>query len=203
MRCRPAALLLLLLAVSACGTTEYAMPYAPTGAVATAQPPGPVVRVSEVINNRRTGRESATWLGTIRGGYGNPLKAISADRPIAEVLRRAVDDALAARGWLGPEASPVALAITIDQFDANRFVRLEATSALTMTLRDRATGRVLWQGTERVYNVEGSLLAVDTGVFASPDGLHALMLRTMNQSIDRLLDRPDFVRALREARPRA
>ena len=195
--------LILLAGLTACGTTEYAMPYSPTVAIAAAQPPSPVARASTVTNNRRTGRESPNWLGTIRGGYGNPLKAVAADRPVDEVVRQAVNAALSARGWLGGETSPVDIVITIDQFDANRYVRLEATSALTLVLRERGTGRLLWQGTERVYNVEGSVLALDTGVFASPDGLHALMLRTMNQSIDRLLDRPEFAQALRDARPRS
>jgi uncharacterized lipoprotein YajG len=189
--------------LSACGTTEYAMPYAPTVAVVPAQPPGPVARVAEVRTTRRAGREDPRWLGTIRGGYGNPLKALAANRPVDEVVRQAVNDALAARGWLAGESAPVEVLVNIVQFDANRYVRMEATSALEVTLRDRATGSVLWQGSERVYNVQGSLLAVDTGVFASPDALHALMLRTMNESIDRLLAQPGFVAALGRARPRA
>lgn len=192
-----------LVLLGACGTTEYAMPYAPTVAVAPGQPPGAVARVAEVRSTRRAGREDPRWLGTIRGGYGNPLKAIAADRPVDGVLRQALNDALAARGWLAGDTAPVEVLVNIVQFDANRYVRMEATSALEVTLRDRATGGVLWQGSERVYNVQGSLLAVDTGVFASPDALHALMLRTMNESIDRLLAQPGFAAALARARPRA
>jgi hypothetical protein len=48
--------------------------------------------------------------------------------------------------------------------------------------------------------VTGSILAVDTGIFASTDELHALMQRTMREAMDRLLDRPTVAAALAEAR---
>lgn len=195
-----ALVLMTALLLGACGTTTYPMTYTPTGTVVAGQPPGPIARVTEVRNNRSTGREDPLWIGTIRGGYGNPLKAIQADRPIDQVVKSALDDALAARGWLAPQDPKVEVIVTVTQFDANRYVRLEATVALSMELRDKRTGRVLAQETERVYNVSGSLLAMDTGIFASTEELHALMVRTMNQAIDRLLDRPAVAAALAQAR---
>ncbi|WP_137125880.1 hypothetical protein [Roseomonas sp. HF4] len=192
--------LLALMLVAACGTTTYPMPYQPTGPVAGARPPGPLARVSDVAVTRRTGREDPAWIGTIRGGYGNPLKALQADRPLDQVVRRALDDALAARGWLAQQDPRVDLLAEVSQFDANRYARLEATVVITLRLRERSSGRVLAERTERARNVTGSVLALDTGIFASPEELHALMLRTMNEAIDRLLDSDEVVAALAAAR---
>lgn len=200
MMIRRFGVLLALMLVAACGTTTYPMPYQPTGPVAGARPPGPLARVSDVAVTRRTGREDPAWIGTIRGGYGNPLKALQADRPLDQVVRRALDDALAARGWLAQQDPRVDLLAEVSQFDANRYARLEATVVITLRLRERSSGRVLAERTERARNVTGSVLALDTGIFASPEELHALMLRTMNEAIDRLLDSDEVVAALAAAR---
>ena len=196
---RPYALGLALLAAG-CGSREFAMPYSPTQPLAAASAGG-IVAVGEVANRRVTGGEDAVWIGTIRGGYGNPLHTLNANQPLDRVVRQAFTDALAQRGLLAGGQPSAELAVTIRQFDANRYVRLEATADFRVSLRDRSSGRVLWEDETRVYNLEGSILALDTGVFASPEGLHALMLRTMNQAIDQLLDKPGFRNALAEATP--
>ncbi|WP_198378185.1 hypothetical protein [Neoroseomonas rubea] len=187
--------LIAALGLSACGSTTFPMPYEPTGTVVGNRAPGPVAQMSEVTVTRRTGREDATWMGTIRGGYGNPLKAIHADRPIDQVVHAAFDSALQARGWRASQAPRVQASVEVTQFDANRYARQEATVALTLRLRDR-TGRHILQESERVYNVTGSVLALDTGIFASSEELRGLMLRTMNEAIDKLLDRPSVAAAL-------
>ncbi|HWT08386.1 MAG TPA: hypothetical protein VN329_04435 [Roseomonas sp.] len=191
--------LVLLLGLGACSTTQYPMPYAAPPGVVTNRPPGPVARVTDVQNTRRAGRESSNWIGTIRGGYGNPLKYIEADRPVNDVVRAAVDEALAARGWLAPQDPRVEVLVTVRQFDANRYVRLEATAEIELALRARGSDRVLWRETERVYTLTGSIMAMDGGIFASTAELHALMVRTMNEAIDKLLDRPGFATALFQA----
>ena len=189
----------LLSMLGACSTTQYPMPYsAPPGLVGN-RPPGPIARVTDVQTTRETGRESDRWIGTIRGGFGNPLKHIEADRPVSDVVRTAIDEALGARGWLALQDPRVEVLVTIREFDANRFARLEATAAIELALRERGSGRILWRETERVYNVSGSVMALDGGILASTDDLHVLMLRTMNEAINKLLDRPDFAAALRQA----
>jgi len=40
----------------------------------------------------------ANWLGAIRGGFGNPLKYLESDRPVAEIVKIAFIDGLQARG---------------------------------------------------------------------------------------------------------
>jgi hypothetical protein len=96
------------------------MPYAPTVSVQpTAEAARLLVAVDDrVVNERRAGREDPTWIGTIRGGYGNPLKRLNSDAAFA--------DGLVARGLrlpAGNSASPYRLAVTIHEFDANQYVR--------------------------------------------------------------------------------
>lgn len=189
----------LLLMLGACGFTQYPMPYSAPPGLVGARPPGPIARVTEVQTARETGRESDRWIGTIRGGFGNPLKYIEADRPVTDIVRTAVDEALGARGWLAGQDPRVEVRVTIREFDANRYARLEATAAIELTLRERGSGRTLWRAMERVYNVTGSVIALDSGIFASTGELHALMVRTMNEAINKLLDRPDFAAALLQA----
>ena len=189
---RLAALPLLFL-LAACGSTPVALPYAPTTAV---QPVGrPLVALAGVTNDRQTGREDPRWLGTIRGGYGNPIRTLTLDEPIDRAVAGAFQQALAARGLAG--GSRYALAVTIHEFNANQLVRREATADFSAVLVDRTTGREVWRDRESAYNVAGSLLSVQTGVFASAEDLRLVAVRTMNQAIDGLLSKPGFLAAIR------
>lgn len=195
-------LLPLLAAVAACGTTQASMPYAPTVRVQPVAASSPVVAVSrQVANLRRAGREDPNWIGTIRGGYGNPLKRLSSDVPVEQVVGQAFAAGLAARGLHAPgtDASPYVLAVTIHQFDANQYVRREATADFSTVLTDRATGREVWRDRHRAYNVDGSFLSLSVGVAASPEDLRRVALRTMSEAVDALLDKPGFRTALRRA----
>ena len=188
----------LLAMLAACGATQTSMPYAPTVAVQPAAPSRPVVTVLDsVANERRAGREDPTWIGTIRGGYGNPLKALHADAPVDQVVARAFRDGLAARGLHAAEAaSPYSLAVTIHQFDANQYVRREVTADFGAVLTERDSGREVWRDRHRAYLVDGSIFAINTGVFASTEDLRRVALRGMSEAVDTLLDKPGFRAAL-------
>ena len=137
----------LLAALAACGATRAPMTYSPTVTVrplAAARPAlGPVERVS---NQRRAGRDDPTWVGTIRGGYGNPVKALHTPEPVDQVVAKAFTDALGVCGLSAPGGpARYALAVTIHQFDANQYVRREATADFEAVLTERATGREVWR----------------------------------------------------------
>lgn len=191
----------LLAGLTACGTTQATMPYAPTGPVQAAAAARPAVAVADrAVNERRAGRDDPTWIGTIRGGYGNPVKHLNADAPVDRVVARAFADGLAARGLLAPGgggASPYLLTVTIHQFDANQYVRREATADFGAALTERATGREVWRDRHRAYAVDGSLLSLSTGVLASTEDLRRVAQRTMSEAVDALLDKPGFRAALR------
>ncbi len=135
-------LLLFVLALTACGSTEAPMGYTPTVAVRPAEAARPVA-IGRVSNERGTGREDPTWIGTIRGGYGNPVRALNADRPIDQVVSQAFAAGLAARGLqAGAGAQPRhVLNVTVHEFNANQYVRREATADFSAVLVDRSTGR--------------------------------------------------------------
>jgi uncharacterized lipoprotein YajG len=188
----------LPLVLAACGSTQVTLPYAPTSAAPVAPAGRPLVSLDRVDNQRSTGREDPTWVGTIRGGYGNPIKALNTTEPLDRVIGQAFRDGLAQRGLAaGAGQGRYALAVVIHQFDANQYVRREATADFSVVVTERTTGREVYRDRERAYNVDGSVLALDTGVFASTDNLQRVAVQTMNQAIDRLLDKPGFRSAIR------
>jgi hypothetical protein len=200
MRFTPIIAISLSLAIAACGSTQSSMTYAPTVAVRPAVPARPVLQVApNVINQRSTGGEDPTWVGTIRGGYGNPLKALHSKEPLDQVIGKAFAAGLAARALNAPSgaASPYVLAVTIHQFDANQYVRREATADFSIVVAERRTGRAVWSNREKVYIVDGSILSLSTGVFASVEDLERVALRAMNEAVDKLLDKPGLREAIR------
>ncbi|MBL6457204.1 hypothetical protein JMJ55_17850 [Belnapia sp. T6] len=174
------------------------MAYAPTVPVSAVSARPLVAVVQPVTNQRRAGSDDPRWIGTIRGGYGNPVKTLEADRPVDQVVAGAFSEALAARGLqAGTGDGRYALAITIYQFDANQYVRREATADFGIRVTERATGREVWSDRTKAYNVDGSILSLSTGVFASVDDLKRVALRSMSEAIDTLLDKPGFRAAIR------
>lgn len=200
MRIAQTAVIPLLLVVSACGATQAPISYAPTVTIQPLVPARPVLHVvPNVTNQRSTGREDPTWIGTIRGGYGNPVKALHSKEPVDQVVGHAFEAGLAVRGLNAPIAgnAPYTLAITIHQFDANQYVRREATADFSVVVTERRTGREVWRNREKVYIVDGSILSLATGVFASVDDLERVAKRAMNEAVDKLLDNPALRSAIR------
>ncbi|MBC9178337.1 YajG family lipoprotein [Pseudoroseomonas ludipueritiae] len=188
------ALSLLCLGLAACGTTQLPMTYAPT--VQPASVSRPVVAVGAVTDQRQDGRENPYWIGTIRDGFGIPMKRLEAPSPVTEVVRQAFADALAARGMLAPAAPRYVLNVTILQFDANQYSRREATVEFMVTLTTSSNAQVLTDR-ERAYQVGGSVITLSRGIFGSVEDLRGIALSTMSQAIDRILDKPGFAAALR------
>jgi len=192
-------LFLVLAGLAACGTTQTSMSYAPTVPVQAAATARPVVAVSErVVNERLAGREDPNWIGTIRSGYGSPMKVLKADQPVDRVVARAFSDGLSARGLHAPGgASPYLLAVTIHQLDANQYARREATADFSVVLTERATGRPVWRDGHKTYKVDGSLVTLNAAAFASVDDFRRTAVSAISEAVDALLDNPGFRAALR------
>jgi hypothetical protein len=188
-----AALLLSCLLLAACGTTQVAIPYTPSTTVVPQN--RPVIAGVSVIDQRN---EQPNWLGTIRGGYGNPLKRIETNGPVKDVVAKAFTDAIAARGLLATAGSGrYDTSVTMHVLDANQYARREANADLQVALIERGSGQQVYTDRIKVNRINGSILALDTGLFASPDDLRQLMAETLDQAIDQTLDKPGFVAALR------
>ncbi|RKK04877.1 hypothetical protein EBE87_10325 [Pseudoroseomonas wenyumeiae] len=149
-----------------------------------------------MTDQRQDGRENPYWIGTIRDGFGIPMKRLEASTPATEVVRQAYTDALAARGMLAPAAPRYLLNVTILQFDANQYSRREATAEFMVTLTTSSNAPVL-TARERAYQVGGSMITLSKGIFGSVEDLRGIALSTMSQAIDRILDKPEFAAALR------
>jgi len=187
----------LALLVAGCTTADLPLTYTPASAPPRAAAARPVVAVGPVTDERTDGQANTAQFGTIRGGYGNPLRRLAAPVPVRDAVAQALRDALAARGLLaGAGGEGYELRARVVQYNASKLIRTEATVQIEGTLYDRRTAAVAWTGTGQSTVVEsGSLFAA--GIAADPEELRGTALRAMAAAIDGMLDRPDFAAALR------
>lgn len=186
-----------LLSLAACGTTRMPLSYTPQSAIARSPQAQPILDVGQVTVSRRTGRENPMWIGTIRGGYGNPVKALEADVTVDQVVARALRDGMRARGLLATSGTAPQRRLNVDvaQFDANQFARREATVELRVSVQDVASGQQLWADTVRAFRMSGTLMTAG-GVFGSVEDLHALTTSVLAEAVDRTLDNPGLLAAV-------
>ena len=181
------------LSVAAC-TRQTPLAYAPTTPVTNLQAPA----IGRINTTDQRGESDPTWIGAVRGGFGNPLKVLHTPQPLADMVTAAFHDALAARGLLAANGAGQAdLDVTIPEFNSTQYIRREANVTLVVELRDHATGQLIYRDQVRSSPVQGSVLALDVGIFGSSDDLQAVAQGAMNQAIDAALDKPGFVSALR------
>ena len=144
------------------------------------------VTVGSFVDSR--GESDPTWAGAIRGGFGNSLKVLALDKPGSDVIKAAFEDGLKARG-----ASPTLtggqpqLTGVIRKFECDQYVRREATIELELTVLD-SSGHTKFTRNYRSNNIDGSILTLSTGVFASIDDLRVVMERTLRETVDKALD---------------
>lgn len=169
-----------------CSNT-VALRYAPTRDLPPSDSP-PLVIVRGFEDRRSKG---ASELGVVRGGYGNILKRIYTERPVADHVTEAFRDALASRGLLAErEAAAIALGGTITKLDCNHFMRREAHTALDLVLTDIETDTRIFK---RSYGADETDATVATGVLSSTDSLAALAERSLKRTIDEVLVDPEFL----------
>lgn len=187
----------LLAAAPAHADETYPLNYT---APASAQAGSPSISATvEVVDSRENG---ADWFGAIRGGYGNPLKVLRTEGPVAATVARLVSEGLAARNLVAAENPQHTLLVRMTRFDSSQYQRREAHAVLTFVLRD-AAGTELYSSTETADRVNGSIFALNTGIFASPENLRLLANEAIVAVIDQALDDPDFRAALAVAPPPA
>jgi hypothetical protein len=198
----PIPVFLAALSLAACGTTQTTIPYAPATQPVRAAQAAPVVSIGRVTDARPNAEGSArNWVGTIRGGFGNPLKQLDTTAPVADVVRDAFRDGLAARGLLAaPDSSARhALDVTVEQFNANQMIQRAAEARFAVTLTDPRTGAVRWRGagTGAANSTTAGSVLVGSGVFASVEELRLTAQRAMSDAVDNALDAPGFQQAVR------
>lgn len=183
---------LLAGALSACGTTSGGLGYAPPAQLNRASAGAQPVAVARFSDGRD---EKTNWLGVIRGGFGNHLKTLESDRPPVELVQTAFADGLRARG-VRADAGGLQLVGTVRKLYCDQVIRREANVIVDLAVRG-ADGRETFSRSYAVDLIEGSVLAADTGIFASTENLRLLLERALREVVDKALDDPELRAALR------
>lgn len=180
------------LLLSACSTTNVGLKYVPTTTVANTQDAQYAVAIGPFLDKRE---ETGTWLGAIRGGYGNPIKNLEAERPVAEMVKSAFSEGLRSRGITIADEGKNKVIGTVTKLECNQYVRREAYVDIEISVLDQA-GQQKFTKTYSASKVEGSLITLDAGVFASVDDLRIVLEKTLRQAIDQALDDHALIAAL-------
>jgi len=184
---------ILALALSACGSTSGSLKYsAPEGNTLRASTTAQAVLLG-AFTDQRDGDKN--WLGVIRGGFGNHLKTLTADRPVTEIVRTAFADGLRARGVSIAATNANQITGKIITFNADQMVRREGNAEIELTVRD-PQGATRFAKTYTANRLEGSIVSLSTGVLASVEDLRAVLERTLSDVIDKALDDPELRSAL-------
>jgi hypothetical protein len=184
--------ILALLVATLCGacTQQVGLAYIATGAPTAAQGSATIGQVT-VIDQR--GEADPTWIGAIRGGYGNPLKVLHLSQPLKDVVAEAFRDALKVRGMLSAGGlAPFDIHVTVVKFESTQMARREAEATIAMEVLKHTMSKQAYRDTASVDLVSGSILALDTGILASTVDLQALAQKALIQAIEQLLDKPGF-----------
>jgi uncharacterized lipoprotein YajG len=192
MTFRFVAIAVLSLTLSACSTSKGGLRYATPAASTTTTAAGSTA-IGRFADERG---EPADWLGAIRGGFGNPLKKIETEQPVADVVQSAFADALRSRGLLATEGARTRIEGTIRRLDGDKFARSESNAEIVVRVVDVGAGTTTFERTYVTATIEGSALTLKTGIFASVDELRDLIARTLSQTIDKALDDPELRAAL-------
>lgn len=183
---------LLTGALSACSTTNvglnYTAPPTVSRAAANAQP----VTVGTFIDQRN---EKPNWLGVIRGGFGNHVKTLESSQPAVELVQTAFADGLRSRG-VRTGAGGLQLRGTVRKLYCDQVIRREANVVVELSVSG-ADGQPRFTKTYEANRIEGSALAMNTGVFASTEELRLVLERALQEVVDKALDDPALRAALR------
>ncbi len=181
-------ILIVLCFLHGCSTNSVGLVYRAPPSIASVAADAPDVTVGAFIDQRG---ETAVWFGAIRGGYGNPLKVLNANASVSSQVQTAFADGLRARGFQSAGAGKsFQLAGVIRKLDCSQYVRLEAHAEIEVSVIEMASASSLFTRTYTADALEGSLLAMNTGIFASVEGLRALAEKTLSQVVDKALDDP-------------
>jgi Uncharacterized lipoprotein len=180
------AYLLAVLCLGGCSTTIVDLPYAPVSPKVINQ--NPIIDMGTVTDERKNESRS---LGSIRNGYGGALKSLETAEPVADVIKAAFVNGLKARGLEAPPGKGTyRLDVTVLKFDCNQYVRREAHAEFQTTLVVRASEKIEYTHTVVDKEVQGSLFAFDTAIFASVEDLRKVANDLLQRAVDEALDDP-------------
>ena len=168
--------------LAGCSTTQVGLKYEAPASASKARNDASV-SIGTFVDSRGNG---ANWLGAIRGGFGNPLKTLESDVPVAKLVEATFDSGLKARGFR--EGREFQVGGVIRKLESSQMARREAHAVIDVTVTKLANGQQVFTRTYTADNVEGSIFNLQTGVFASTEDLRAVLERTLREVVDKALD---------------
>ena len=185
------AILGFAIASQGCSSHTMAIKYQPTNQDSS-QDVQHKIGLVNVLDSRGT---ESNWLGAIRGGYGNPLKKLYTEGDTAGVVSYAFEEALRSRGLLAPAAlSEYRLDVNLQKFDTSYYFNKEAHSHFIMSVVHSPTNKTIFSNS---YRVDKEKVGAGAGIFGNVDALASFANETLNDSIDKALDDPGFLAALK------
>jgi hypothetical protein len=186
---RPVLATLAALFLSGCSTDTVQLTYDTSAA---ASQPAATVSSVEILSVSDRRKHDPYWLGAIRGGFGNPLKTLTTDVPVSNVVKNAFTDALKARGLLASTSGVYGMQVVINRFDCNQVARREAHVRLNVSMVELASGRQIYANEVQVDRVTGSVITFDAGIFATVEDLRKLANQALQGAVDQALDDPQL-----------
>ncbi len=177
--------------ISACSTPSN-LNYDSSKIAVAKQPARALVDLSDITDSRKHG---PNWLGAIRGGFGEPLKTVTTEVPVKDVVKANFGEALKARGLVG-SYSQYSMQVTIERLDCNQYVRREAHAQITASLVQKSSGRLVFQRQASADRV-GSFNPFDSGLLASSEDLRKVANDVLQDVVDQVLDDPKLAILLR------
>lgn len=181
--------LISLALLSGCSTHMSKVEYEGTGASSHVNSPS----INNVVVSDQRGTES-NWLGAIRGGYGNVLKTLRTDESTDIIVDKLFTEALSKSGiLLDSKDSPYELRVVITKFDCSYYFNREAHAHVEIALVDRRGSLPKFSKAYKSDVTEGG---VGAGIFGDVETLRNLAETAMNNTVDKMLNDPEFIEAL-------
>jgi len=189
MKNRLALIPLLLISISGCSTHMTKVDYEGAGSTYHDNPSS----INNVVVTDQRGTDS-NWLGAIRGGYGNVLKTLKTEQSTDIVVDKMYTDALSKSGILSDSKdAPYELRVVITKYDCSYYFNREAHAHVDISLVDNRSSVSKFS---KVYKSDETEGGVGAGIFGDVDTLRLLAEATMSKTIDKMLDDPEFIKAL-------
>lgn len=144
----------------------------------------------QVNDNRGTDPD---WMGAIRGGYGNVLKSLRTERPMAEIIEDVYRQAFEEYGYLDEPGGQVRFIANIEKMDCSYFFNREAHAHIRISLYDRGNDALLF---ENRYVTDISEGGVGAGIFGDVETLRDFGEDALNQTVDKSMTDLTFIAAL-------
>jgi uncharacterized lipoprotein YajG len=172
-------------ALAGCETSQVNLTYDPSAAKAVPANAAESVEFVSVTDHRK---HAANWLGAIRSGFGNPLKTLETPVPVKDMVAKAYEDGLKARGLFASSKAKYGMKVDVSQFDCNQYARREAHIRFDISLIELQSQKSIYDTVVTVDRVTGSVITFDAGIFASVEDLRKLANETLQEAVDKTLD---------------